>query len=266
MTVDVLIIGQGAIASYVAGRLAGEPDIAIRWALVRPGREDAAQDLFGPEVKPITGLDHLEGRPDVALECAGHGAVAAFGPAILRRGIDLGIVSTGAFSELGLAETLEISANEGHAQLTILSGAIGAVDALASAAEGGLDEVVYSGAKPPAAWAGSAAEQACDLAALAQATVFFEGTAREAARSYPKNANVAATVALAGTGLDHTTVRLTADPQAAGNSHRIQASGAFGTMDVTFTGRALPDNPKSSALTAMCAVRFLRNRARSVIL
>ena len=190
--------------------------------------------------------------------------LAEHGVHILRRGIDLGMVSTGAFSELGLAEALEIAAHEGGAQLSILSGAVGGVDALASAAVGGLDSVVYSGTKPPPAWAGSPAEAVCDLENLTGPFVFFEGSAREAARTYPKNANVAATVALAGTGLDHTTVRLTADPAAPGNMHRIEAKGAFGSMDVTFTGRALPNNPKSSALTAMCAVRFLRNRARAV--
>jgi len=266
MTKRVLIIGHGAIGSYVADRLVGVAGISVGWALVRPGREDRARACFGDRTVPIRALDELEGRPDVALECAGHAAVSEYGPAILRRGIDLGIVSTGALSALGLAESLEIAANEGGARLTILSGAVGGMDALAAAAEGGLDEVVYSGTKPPAAWAGSAAEAACDLGALTGRHVFFEGTARDAAQTYPKNANVAATVALAGFGLDHTTVKLAADPGAAGNTHRIQARGAFGTMDVAFTGQALPDNPKSSALTAMCAVRFLRNRARPVVI
>ena len=74
MTLDVLIIGQGAIGSYVAERLADVPEIAIRWALVRPGREDRARAVFGTDVKPITTPDQLDARPDVALECAGHGA------------------------------------------------------------------------------------------------------------------------------------------------------------------------------------------------
>jgi len=266
MTKRILMIGHGAIGSYVADRLAGVPGLDVGWALVRRGREDRARACFGRDVVPIRSLDELDGRPEVALECAGHAAVSEHGPAILRRGIDLGIVSTGAFSALGLAESLEIAANEGGARLTILAGAVGGMDALAAAAEGGLDEVVYAGTKPPRAWAGSPAETACDLDALAGPHVFFEGAAREAAQAYPKNANVAATVALAGIGLDHTTVRLIADPGAAGNVHRIQARGAFGSMDVTFTGQALADNPRSSTLTAMCAVRFLRNRARTVVI
>lgn len=266
MTVAVLMLGQGAIGRYVAGRLAEDKNIALRWVLVRPGSEDRARASFGPDVVPVTAVEQIDGRPDIALECAGHAALAQHGPAILRQGIDLGVVSTGAFSEIGLAETLEIAADEGGARLSILAGAVGAIDALSAAREGGLDSVVYSGTKPPQAWTGSAAEAACDLTALTGAFAFFEGSAREAARSYPKNANVAATVALAGTGLDHTTVRLVADPGAKGNTHRIEASGAFGSLDVTFTGKALPDNPKSSALTAMSAVRFLRNRVRRLVI
>ena len=135
------MIGHGAVGSYVAERLADVPGLSVRWALVRPGREDRARACFGPDVIPIGAVDDLDGQPDVALECASHAAVAEHGPAVLRRGIDLGIVSTGALSALGLAESLEIAANEGGARLSILAGAIGAVDALAAAREGGLEEV-----------------------------------------------------------------------------------------------------------------------------
>jgi aspartate dehydrogenase len=183
---------------------------------------------------------------------------------VLRRGIDLLTVSNGALADAAFALELEEAARAGGAQLRLLSGAIGAMDALAAGAVGGLESVVYTGRKPPAGWAGSAAEDVLDLGALREAAVHFEGTAREAALRYPKNANVAATVALAGIGLDETRVRLIADPAATANRHEIEAVGAFGRFEFAIEGASLPGNPASSALTAMSVVRAVRERLAAV--
>lgn len=263
MTLSVLIIGHGAIAGWVCKELQADQNLRIDWVVCRPGREAAAAAAI-PGARAISDVSQLDESPDFALECAGHGGLSAHGPALLSRGVDLSVASIGAFSDPSVSAALENAALEGLTQIELLSGAIGGIDALSAARQGGLDEVTYIGRKPPRGWKGSVAEEGLDLENLKSAEVHFSGTAREAAQKYPKNANVAATVALAGVGLDKTTVTLIADPDITGNIHEVNAKGAFGQFSFSIIGNALAGNPKSSALTAMSAVRAVRNRAAAV--
>ena len=81
---------------------------------------------------------------------------------------------------------------------------------------------------------------------------------------YPKNANVAAAVALAGVGFDDTRVLLIADPELDENIHELRAAGDFGRFTFEIRGNALPDNPRSSALAAMSVVAGLERETESV--
>jgi len=259
-----LLIGCGAIGKLVLEKLAGERTLRITHVLERSTRRVELQRALGDSVSVISDPAELDALPDCALECAGHAAVRDFVVPLLAQGVDAAVVSVGSLADAGLAESLADAAMRGGSQLTLVSGAIGGIDAIASASVGGLDDVRYTGRKPPPGWRGTPAERAFDLATLAAAQVIFEGTAREAARLYPKNANVAATVALAGIGLDRTQVRLVADPTVERNHHHVSMHGAFGEMALSMSGRPLPDNPKTSSLAAYSAVRALRNFGASV--
>lgn len=262
---NVTMVGCGAIGRAVLAELAGDPALRIAGVVARAGEVDALRAGLGG-IAVASGLAGLPEPTGYLLECAGHAAVIEHVLPALARGIDCAICSIGALAEPGLPERIEAAAREGGAQATLLSGAIGGIDALAAARIGGLERVIYTGRKPPGGWAGTPAAAELDLAHLAEAVVVFEGSAREAARLYPKNANVAATVSLAGIGLDRTEVRLVADPAVTRNVHRIHAQGAFGELDLTLAAHPLAANPKTSALTVYSAVRALRNRGGAIVI
>jgi len=244
------IIGEGAIGRYVAEALQQRgwgPHAVL-------ARTTQAKDTSLADVVRVTSVTELPAEIALVLDCGGHAALTQHGPALLAQGTDVITLSLGALADATLAETLTQAAQSGGAQLHLASGAIGALDSLRAAKVGGLTDVTYIGRKPPLGWKGSPAEVQLDLGSLSAPTVHFEGTARQAALSYPKNANVAAAVALAGTGFDDTRVKLVADPTITANIHEVQATGAFGQFSFRIEGSALPDNPRSSALAAMSMV------------
>ncbi len=260
------IIGCGAIAEAVAGYLAGHSDVEIAVAVVNPGSNSRARAIFGADVEIANGFDDVPGGIGLAVDCAGHSALQQHGAAALAKGIDLITVSSGALADVALYDRLASAARKSGAQLRVASGAIGALDALSAANVGTLTQVIYRGRKPPHGWRGSPAEAKLDLDALAEPAVHFSGTARNAALEYPKNANVAASVALAGIGFDDTRVELVADPGISCNVHEIVAEGDFGRFEFRIEGHALPDNPRSSAITAMSVVREILNPSSPIVI
>ena len=263
---NIALIGCGAIGSAMLELLRADSGLRVVAIVVPACGADAARTVaavLAPQAKivssvPVSGID-------LVIEAAGHAAIEEHVITALARGTPCVVASVGALSAPGLPERLEAAAASGGTQVQLIAGAIGAIDALAAARIGGLDSVRYTGRKPPHAWKGTPAEQGRDLDGLTQEAVIFEGSARDAASLYPKNANVAATVSLAGLGFDKTRVRLVADPAITENIHVVEARGAFGSFELTMRNKPLAANPKTSALTVYSAVRALRNRASALI-
>jgi aspartate dehydrogenase len=263
------VVGFGAIGQELARRLLDDPAIRITQVVVSARSVDAVRALLAalaPHARVSSVLDMASAqRPDALAECAGHEAVRAHVMPALDAGVPCVLASVGALHRADDFTRLEAAAARGRTTVRLISGAIGGIDALQAAGIGGLDRVRYVGTKPPRSWLGTPAERVCDLAALASPFVIFKGSAREAAVAYPKNANVAATVGLAGVGLDRTEVELVADPGAVHNMHSLTAHGAFGRLEMRLENLPLPDNPKSSALAVYSLARAVRNLAAPVL-
>ena len=262
----VVLVGWGAIGSRVAALLA-QRGAAVAIVAVAVRDVTVARADLPDSARLISKPDNLADiQADLLIEAAGRGSVADWTKAGLARGWDVAISSTSALTDTTLLAELTDLAQANAAQILIPPGALGGIDALAAAARLGMQSVRHEVVKPARAWAGTAAENLCDLAALTAPFTFFEGSARQAADAYPQNANVAVISAMAGIGLDRTTVALVADPNASLNSHRITAEGDFGKLSLVLENRPLATNPKSSEMTALSLLRMIENRAGVVVI
>ncbi len=254
------IVGYGTIAALALETLAQALDAPLDAAivLVKPGNGARAQAMLEKAGAKLARETHivetidavLALSPDVVAEAAGHGALSDCGAAVLRAGKQLIVTSVGALADSDLRGALESAAKAGAGRWEAIPGAVGGLDILRAAKLSGLDQVTYTSRKPPRAWKGTKAETLVALEQLTQETVFFEGDAGEAAQQYPQNANVAATIALAGAGFESTRVRLVADPAVSRNVHEVQVRANCAEFSIRIEGKPAPDNPKTSLTTA----------------
>ncbi|MPZ14927.1 MAG: aspartate dehydrogenase [Chloroflexi bacterium] len=256
------IIGYGTIARRVAqGIRAGEAG-AVRLAAVlalHPTAEgpDGALVTTDPDV-------FLAHPMDLVLELASQNAVHRHGEAVLESGRDLLVMSIGALADDALFDRLTKAAAANGRRLLLPSGALGALDAIAAAAIGGLEEVTLTTRKPPDALQTGTGRDASLAEATDEAVLLYDGSAREAVRLYPANVNVAAALSLAGVGFDRTRVHIYADPAVSRNTHEVHARGWFG--ELRFTMMNIPtENPKTGRITALSVLRTIRNLQAPVI-
>lgn len=234
------LIGCGAIGTVLAEAIARRLvvcDELIVYDLDLAKAEQLQKSSKFP-ITIVTSFDELlKCKPTVIVEAASQQAAKDYVSKIIAKGIKLIVMSTGALLEL----------NVDMSGVHVPSGAIGGLDAIASAALAGIDEVILTSRKNPKAFGRN----------NTQAETVYEGIAEEAARRFPREMNVAATLALTVKPAK-VKVRVISDPNVQRNTHEIKLKWKFGEMNLQFANDPHPENPHTSALAAWSAIKLLQ--------
>ncbi len=186
----------------------------------------------------VSNVDELLAtEPKVVIEAAGQGAVHQYYDKLVGSGAELIFMSTGAL--------LDHDTSNPHVHFP--AGAIGGIDAIAAAANAGIQEITLTTRKSPKALGKQVTEE----------TVTFQGDAEEAAKLFPREMNVAATLALTVKPVK-VEVKVVVDPATTRNTHEIHVKWRFGEMQLRFANEPHPDNPHTSALAAWSAIKLLQ--------
>lgn len=253
------IAGLGAIGLAVARRVdqGAVPGMTLT-AVAARDREKARRNLAGLNKMPeICGLAELAGLADVVLECAPAAVFRALAEPALAQGRSLVTLSVGAL--LQHMDLVDLAQKNGG-RIIVPTGALIGLDAVRAAAQGEIKSVRLETRKPPRGLAGAPylADNNISLEGITQAQRIFAGSAREAAKGFPANVNVAAALALAGIGPDQTTVEIWADPTVTRNKHSITVSSDSADFTMAIQNIPSAENPRTGRITALSALASLQ--------
>jgi aspartate dehydrogenase len=250
------LAGLGAVGLEVAKRLiAGVPGLTLAAIAVRDADKArrALPELGTIAIKPATALAD---DCDVVVECL---------PPPLFRDVAISAIDKGRiFMPLSVAQLLDnwdlvARAKEKGARILPPTGALIGLDAVRAAAEGTINSITMITRKPPVGLEGAPylIAHKISVAGLTEPLKVFDGTAREGARGFPANVNVAAALSLAGIGPDRTRLQIWADPTITRNTHRIEVDSDVARFSMTIEG--IPSaNPRTGRIVPLSTIAALR--------
>ena len=256
--IKVGIAGLGTIGKVIARKLANNEvaGIELECVAVRdPTRAQEFLDGIGSQAH-IYAIESLAREADVVIECAPAAAFGEIAVPVLTAGKSFIAVSAGQLLER--PDLIEL-AREYGGQIIVPTGALIGLDAVTAAAEGEIRSVAMITRKPVKGLLGAPylEKRGIDISDITQPVRIFQGSAREAARGFPENVNVAAALALAGIGPDRTTIEIWADPALTRNVHRIVVEADSASFEMSIQN--IPsENPKTGRITALSVVAALR--------
>jgi len=251
------LAGLGAVGLEVARRLvAGVPGLTLTAVAVR-NAEKAKHAL--PQVGDSIAVHkatELADTCDIVVECL---------PPAAFRDVAVSVIDKGKlFMPLSVAQLLTNwdlveRAKATGARILVPTGALIGLDAVRAVAEGEIRSVKMITRKPPNGLEGAPylVERGISLANVDKPLKVFDGTAREGAKGFPANVNVAAALSLAGVGPDKTLLEIWADPTITRNTHTINVDADAARFSMTIEG--IPSaNPRTGRVVPLSTIAALR--------
>ena len=248
-------IGQAVAASFVTG--GGIPGLRLAAIGARDATKVRANLPPGLSAPPeIVGVTDLASHADIVIECAPAALLPSIAEPALRAGRTMVVLSCGAL--LDAMYLVDLAQTHGG-RILVPTGALLGLDAVFAAAQGTIHTVRMITRKPPQGLLGAPylVEHGIELNGLTEKLRVFEGTAKEAARGFPANLNVAVALSLAGIGPHRTRLEIWADPGVTRNIHTIELESDAARLSMTIEN--IPsDNPKTGRITAQSVIAMLR--------
>ncbi|MGL4289009.1 MAG: aspartate dehydrogenase [Phreatobacter sp.] len=257
-TTRIAIAGLGAIGKTLAKRIAGGTIPGTSLACVASGDAVKARAWLDSEgiTAPVVDLKAFPDHADLAVECAPAAIIEEICTPMLTAGKTVMVLSCGAL--LPRPHLIELAKAHGG-QIIVPTGALLGLDAVTAAAEGTIHSVRMTTRKPPRGLVGAPylIEKGLDMDKITEPTLIFSGSAREAAKGFPANVNVAVALSLAGIGPDKTTIDIWADPAVTRNCHSIEVDADSAKLSLAIEN--IPsENPKTGRITALSVIAALR--------
>jgi aspartate dehydrogenase len=246
----------GAIGTAVARALLGGAVPGLQLTAVAVRNAGSVADRLGASV-PSLDFEGLADACDIVVESLPRALFRSVAEPAIVKGRTFIPLSVGALLDEG--DLIETARTTG-ARILVPTGALLGLDAVKAAAEGHVTSVNMVTRKPPGGLAGAPylLEHNINIEGLSEPLRVFAGSARDGARGFPANVNVAAALSLAGIGPDRTHMEIWADPGVTRNTHRIVVEADSARLTLMIENVPTEENPKTGRITALSVLTLLR--------
>jgi aspartate dehydrogenase len=214
MKKKVGLIGFGLIGQYLYRKINTEPWVDLCFIYDADPRVAASvpANLLAQNIMEMKACE-----ADLVIEVAHPDAVRKFGLQLLESGSDLVIFSLTSLSDSNFRKKINDCVAKLRRKIYIPHGAILGLDGIHDGKKV-IEKVKIRTIKHPS-------KLGVDNLEVSKPTVLYSGSTKGACKTFPRNVNVHAAVALAGIGFEKTVSEIIADPETRTMAHEIDVSG-----------------------------------------